>query len=102
MAILGDYGAAAGHCDGEVRRRVREARFVGRLRLPAASESCLWRDEIAALQEIVAAYDAGQRTDAYQRSPGLIRTARAYLWLLAWHEKHRAMVAMVLAGEEVH
>ena len=100
MAILGDYGAAASHCGGEVRRRVREARFVGRLRLPAASESCLWRDEIAALQEIVAAYDAGQRTDAYQRSPGLIRTARAYLWLLAWHEKHRDAVAVVLAGEE--
>ena len=83
-------------------KRIREARFVGRLRLPAASESCLTYGEISALQDIVAACDAGQSTDAYLRAPGLIPLARAYLWLLAWNEKHRDAVAVVLAGEEAH
>ena len=77
--------------------QVRRARFVGRLRLPAASEVCLWRGEVEALGRVVAG-----DSDAYGDAPGFVRLAAAYLHLLEWHERHRAMVAMVLAGEDVH
>ena len=79
------------------KRSVREARFVGRLRLPAASESCLTYAEISALQDFVAG-----DSDALRRAPGFTGLARAYLWLLAYHERHRLAVAVVLAGREVH
>ena len=85
-----------------MKRRIREARFVGRLRLPTTSEHCLTYGEISALQDIVAAYDADQPTDAYLRAPGFTRLARAYLWLMAYHEKHRLAVAVVLTGTETH
>lgn len=81
-------------------RQVRNARFIGRFQLPAPVESCLWTGEITALREIVAAYDAGRSTDAYVRAPGFVRLARAYLWLLAWNERHREMVARALAVGE--
>lgn len=86
--------AVAGAVDGGT---VRRARFVGRLRLPAASEVCLWRGEVEALGRVVAG-----DSDAYGDAPGFVRLAAAYLHLLEWHERHRAMVAMVLAGEDVH
>ena len=76
--------------------RVRNARFVGRFQLPAPVDSCLYRSEIMAMREVVAAYDASQPTDAYLRAPGFVRLARAYLWLLAWNEMHRDAVARVL------
>ena len=76
---------------------MRRARFTGRLRLPAASEVCLWRGEVEALGRVVAGDSA-----AYGDAPGVLRLAAAYLHLLAWHERHRAMVAVVLAGEEEH
>lgn len=80
-----------------MKRPIRSARFVGRLRLPAASESCLTYGEISALQD----FAAGD-SDALRRTPGFTALTRAYLWLLAYHEKHRLAVAVVLAGREVH
>ena len=80
-----------------VKRSIRQARFVNRLRLPATSESCLTYAEISALQDFVAG-----DSDALRRAPGFTRLAAAYLWLLAWNERHRDVVAVVLAGREVH
>lgn len=98
MALLGDYGRTAGHCGGgQVKKRVREARFVNRLRLPTTQEECLTYAEISALQDFVAG-----DSDALRRAPGFTRLAAAYLWLLAWNERYRDMVAVVLAGREVH
>ena len=80
-----------------MKRRTRSARFVGRLRLPTTSESCLTYAEILALQDFAAG-----NSDALRRAPGYTRLAAAYLWLLAWNERHREAVAVVLAGEEMH
>lgn len=57
-------GAVGG---SRMRRTIRNARFIGRFQLPAPVESCLWRDEITALREIVAARDAGHRHRARYR-----------------------------------
>jgi DNA-directed RNA polymerase alpha subunit len=80
-----------------MRHRIRQAHFVNRLRLPTTSESCLTYAEISALQDFVAG-----DSDALRRAPGFTRLAAAYLWLLAWNERHREAVAVVLAGREVH
>ena len=103
MGRTGGEGGASNVADGHVMKRpIRSARFVGRLRLPTTSESCLMRCEIAALQDIVEARNAGKVPDTYLGAPGFDRLAAAYVWLLAYHEKHRDLVAVVLSGKEVH
>lgn len=88
-------GDRAGEWAATEKRVIRHARFAGRWRLPEAREECLYRSEVAALQEVVAG-----DSDALRRAPGFTRLARAYLHLLEWNERHREMVAAVLAVGE--
>ena len=85
---LGDGGA------------VRNARFIGRFRLPTGGADCLTAGEIAALGEIVEAHAAGRATDAYTRAPGFVWLARAYLHLLREHTGLQAALIRLLAGDE--
>lgn len=57
----------------------------------------MWRGEVEALGRVLAG-DSG----AYGDAPGFLRLAAAYLHLLAWHERHRAMLAAMLAGNDTH
>lgn len=80
----------------EVKRRIPQPVFI-RWKLPNPSDVNLTIEEISALQDFVAG-----DSDALRRAPGFTRLAAAYLWLLAWNERYRDMVAVVLAGREVH